>query len=142
MSEDADLTKVALSFVLRPEPSDEVKSAFQKIGRAPLALAIDQLLSVQPGIAVRPQLLQLADLNQGRLEDLDAPDFISYIVTKTGINEFTVRKCAAEIKLYQRLSQTSAAGQSVSIAARNEEGQGAAPVSLAQVLEQLKKRVE
>ena len=142
MSEDVDLTKVALSFVLRPEPSDEVKGAFQKVGRAPLALAIEQLLSAQPGISVRQQLLQLADLNQGRIEDLDASDFISYIVTKCGINEFSVRKCAAEIKLYQRLSQTSSAAQSVSIAARNEEGQGATPVSLAQVLEQLRKRVE
>jgi hypothetical protein len=109
--------------------------------RAPLSRLIREFIENQPGFRFHEYLAAIADLNQGRLEDLGVPLFRSYIIGATGMDELVLNKCIDEISSYCRLQQMLAQRSSdLVMAARDDDGTGGDRISAADLLEQLAKR--
>jgi hypothetical protein len=109
--------------------------------QSPLALLINELLRCQPGIRFYDQLHDIALLNQGRLEDLNAPAFRSYVIRKTQLSEDMLRKCVDELQTFWRLRGLAERFDSpILMAARDDEGSGGDPITIEDLLGQLNKR--
>ena len=79
MNDDHDeLLRLAFEYVDSYQPNAEIERAFKSIARAPLAVLISRFLDATPRIDVAPLLRSIAEVNQGRLEDLDSPAFLSF----------------------------------------------------------------
>jgi len=137
-----DMLRAAAVFTVRAELHDDAKQAFANIPRAPLSRFIDEYVATHASIDLAVALKTIADLNQGKLADLDAKDFQSYIVSATSVSEVQLRRCAAALGSYRLLkdrSQSDAA--SLPFAAREDDTTTDAQSALnSELLEQLKKR--
>jgi hypothetical protein len=130
-----DLVTLATANDLETDVPEVFKAAIRK--RSPLAQTIDTLLARRSKIAARRNLEALSSLNQGRLEDLNAPEFRSYVMAKTGMTESDLEECVSEIELFRRLSEAMAQDEPIAMAARDEEGFGKEQIAASELLERL-----
>lgn len=106
---DTDFTnmlRIAAHALDNPNVPREFQDAL--LARAPLSSAIDSLLVHRPKCSMRSALERIADLNQGTLEDLNAPAFQSYVIYNASINELELYACIREIATFRRLSEAVA----------------------------------
>lgn len=130
-----DLVTLAIADDLETDVPEAFKAAIRK--RAPLAQVIDALLARRSRIAARRNLEALSSLNQGRLEDLNAPEFRSYVMAKTGMTESDLEACVRELELFRRLSEAMAQDVPIAMAARDEEGFGNEQIAASELLDRL-----
>jgi DNA-binding transcriptional regulator YiaG len=110
--------------------------------RSPVSALILEMLSENPQLKLRPALTRVADLDEGELVDLGAPDFCSYLVAKTDLPKAQVMECIAALSTYSRVKAAAMfAGGTLSMAARAEEGPPTPKASHTDVLRELKRRV-
>ena len=129
------LVTLAIAEDLETDIPEAFKVAIRK--KAPLAQTIAALLTRRPRIGARGKLEALASLNQGKLEDLNAPEFRSYVMAKTGIAERDLQECIKEIELFRRLCEAMAQDEPIAMAARDEEGLGKEQIAASELLERL-----
>ena len=98
-----DILAVAVANIVQPEPPEEFKKALA--AKAPLPALIEAMLARKPSMKNRADLEAVAALKQGRLEDLSAPVFRSYVLGKTGMTEEALDRCAREIETFRRILQ-------------------------------------
>jgi hypothetical protein len=143
MKNDDDMTGMALDYIERGGPPAHVREAFQNIPRAPLATFIDTYLAAQPRINLASVLRQIAEINQGRLEDLDSVDFVSYLIERTGTDETTMQRVRVALGKFRRFVEASADGEArLSVAARDDSGGSSTSTTMNELLQQMKKRVK
>jgi len=143
MTEDRDeLLRLAFEYVNAYQPNDEIERAFKSIARAPIAVLISRFLEATPKIDIAPLLLSIAEVNQGRLEDLDSPAFLSYLVARLKTNEAELRRIRSMLGTFQqmRMAKETAPDTTLLIAARDDDPNGNRRVTLSDLLEQQKKR--
>jgi hypothetical protein len=143
MTDDRDeLLRLAFEYVNAYQPNDEIERAFKSIARAPLAVLVSRFLEATPKIDIAPLLLSIAELNQGRLEDLDSPAFLSYLVARLKTNEAELRRIRSMLGTFQqmRMVKETAPDKTLLIAARDDDPNGSRRVTLSDLLEQQKKR--
>jgi hypothetical protein len=141
MNPSDDMLKIALAFVEQPEESERVKTAFDNVDRAPLSKLIDDMLEETPAIHLRGSLKTIANLNQGRLSDLDAPDFRSYVIRKTCITDALLNDCISALATYQKVSAAATSSNGMTLmAARTEAGSSRGTTSAVDVLRELRRR--
>jgi hypothetical protein len=143
MNPSDEMLKIAAVFVEQPDPSDRVKDALARVKRAPLSALVDQMIRESSGFALKSALKKIADLNQGQVHDLDAPDFRSYIIARTGLSDEHLRDCVSAIATYAKVKQAVESGAGATlIAARAEKGEIKNEVSPSDVLRELARRVK
>lgn len=134
-----DLVSMVFSDMDTKIPDDFMRSIAE--AESPLAVLINELLRCQPGIRFYEQLHDIALLNQGRLEDLNAPAFRSYLIRKTQLSEDMLRKCVDELQTFWRLRGLAEQFDNpVLMAARDDEGGGGDLITIGALLGQLNKR--
>lgn len=144
MNENDDTTVLAFAYLRDganlPQSIDE---AFKSIPRAPLTVFIGKYLQEHPCVESAPLLRRIAELNQGRLEDLSVPAFISYLIAKCGSDEVQIRNVINALRAYDSVLNAASAeyDDELLIAARTEDN-GQAIVTMDDLREQLKKRVK
>ncbi len=142
MKRDDEITALALEYLASEEAVRErVGDAFQNMRRAPLAKLIDEFLETSPNIDIAPILKNIADTNQGRLEDLNAPTFQSYLVAKCGTNVVQLRSIILTLSNFGSY-QTAKMDETkqMLIAARDDANSGHTNASMSDLLGQIKKR--
>lgn len=127
-----DILIVAMADSLPHDVPEAFKEALKK--RASLASLIDALIAKRPRIRTRSWLEAMAGLNQGTLEDLNAPSFRSYIIEKVGIDELHLDECARELDVFRRLRDSS--DQPIAMAARGDD-LGNEQIAASELLERL-----
>jgi hypothetical protein len=130
-----DLVTLAIADDLETDVPEAFKAAIRK--RAPLAQAIDALLARRPRIPARQNLEALSSLNQGRLEDLNAPEFRSYVMAKIGMTESDLDGCVREIELFRQLREAMARDEPIAMAARDEDGFGSEKIAASELFDLL-----
>jgi len=143
MKRDDEITALALDYLSRKdEIENNVGDAFATIPRAPLAKLIDDFIRISPRINVAGVLKRIADLNQGRLEDLNLPAFQSYLIAKCGTNELELKRLISTLDNFQQHNISAVdAEKSVRIAARDEANSGQKSTKVGDLLKQLEKRI-
>jgi hypothetical protein len=143
MNDDHDeLLRLAFEYVNTYQPNDEIERAFKSIARAPLAVLISSFLEATPKIDIAPLLLSIEEVNQGRLEDLDSPVFLSYLVARLQTNEAELRRIRSMLGTFRQMhmAKEAAPDTTLLIAARDDDPNGSRHVTLSDLLEQQKKR--
>jgi hypothetical protein len=115
-----DILAVAVANIRQPESSKTFLEALAVT--APLPALIEAMLARKPSMKNRADLEAIVALKQGRLDDLSAPVFRSYVLKKTGMKEDALDRCAREVETFRRILQAVAADEPVTMAARDEEG--------------------
>lgn len=134
-----EIARLAFANLHQPGPPDAFKEGMKDLPRAPLAALIDGMLEEQPGFSLRTVLEEVARLNQGALEDMDRPDFQSYLIGKLGISETNLRRCIQALRTYRRVSQGTS-GEKFLAAAREENGDSVGSADIDEIRNLLKKR--
>lgn len=134
-----DLVSLVLSDMSTAIPESFMRSLAG--AKSPLAALIEEFLQAQPGIRFREYLSTIAQMNQGRLEDLNVPAFRSHIIRKAKLSEDVLTKCVDELQSFWRLrGLAKQLDDVVLMAARDESGSGGDPVTAGDLLGQLSKR--
>jgi hypothetical protein len=144
MNDSDDTTILAFAYLRDGERFPEsVKQQFKDIARAPLPGIIDAFLREHPRVSFAALLRRIADLNQGRLEDLDAPAFISYLIARCESEESQMRSVLNAVRAYASVLDTVTArdDQDLLVAARNDANDGCSGLTIDELREQLKKRL-
>ncbi len=138
-----EMTALAADYIKnRDTIAEHVGDAFANIPRAPLAALIDDFLKTSPRIDIAPVLKKIADTNQGQLEDLNSPEFRSYLIASCGTNDIQLRSIIGTLLHFNSFSMTKMdAGRQVTIAARDESNSGQKIATLSELLEQREKRI-
>ncbi len=138
-----EMTALAADYIKnRDTIAEHVGDAFANIPRAPLATLIDDFLKTSPRIDIAPVLKKIADTNQGRLEDLDSPEFRSYLIASCGTNDIQLRSIIGTLFNFKSFSVAQMdASRQVAIAARDETNSGQKSATLSELLEQREKRI-
>jgi hypothetical protein len=140
--DDDEITALAFDYL---RGKDEIRArigcAFENMPRAPLAELIDKFLQTYPKIDTAPLLKQIADTNQGRIEDLNSPMFRSYLVSKCAIDELWLRRAIGSLQKFyeftlQRIDKTAP----MLVAARDDQNSGQDSASFHNIMELLKNR--
>ncbi len=134
-----DIMRLAFANLRRPEPPEAFKDAIGNQPRAPLAALIDAFIAEHPHIASRGLLQRIADLNQGTPEDLDRPDFQSYLIGRFEVSESELTQCRHALGTYRRLAKAHA-GEQLQAAARDEHGDGGGALDVDEIRALFKKR--
>jgi hypothetical protein len=141
--DDDDMTAMALEYIQGSGPPAHVREAFQDIPPAPLASFIRAFLSAQPHIDLAPLLRQICEVNQGRLEDLDSPDFLSYLIERTGANEMTMRRIRVSLGTFRKVVDSASHGDTrLAVAARDDSDGASRSTTASELLKLMKKRVK
>ncbi len=140
MNPSDDMLKIALAFVEQPDESQRVKMAFAAISCAPLSALIHKMLDDTPGTTLKGALTRIADLNQGRITDLDAPDFCSYIIRKTGITDQVLDSCKRALRSYHIAQSMVTSSTGLLMAARTDDGSARTAMPPEEILRELKRR--
>ena len=141
--DDDDMTAMALEYIQRGGPPAHVREAFKDIPPAPLAAFIQTFLSAQPNIDLAPLLRQICEVNQGRLEDLDCPDFVSYLIERTGTDEMTMRRIQISLGTFRKVLESSSHGDPrLAVAARDDSEDKSTSTTASELLKLMKKRVK
>ncbi|HTW85407.1 MAG TPA: hypothetical protein VMD91_15160 [Candidatus Sulfotelmatobacter sp.] len=137
-----EMTVLAAEYLKnRDAVAERVGDAFQNIPRAPLAKLIDEFLKTSPKIDVAPILKKIADTNQGRLDDLNVPEFQSYLIAKCGTNEVQLKKLIQTLNNFHSFAMAKeGANKQVSIAARDEQNSGQTSATLNDLLKLRERR--
>lgn len=137
-----ELTALAADYLQnRDAIARRVEDAFANIPRAPLAKLIDEFLEASPHIDVAPVLKKIADTNQGRLEDLNMPEFQSYLIATCGTNEIQLRHLTQALHNLLTIKASSANGnKTMLIAARDGDNSGQKSATMNDLLKQIAKR--
>jgi hypothetical protein len=143
MSEESNIESIRVAAIVaaKSKKAFQISAALDAVPAAPLRATILELLERIPGIQHRKLLIQLAELNQGRLDDLDSPEFRSYLIRKLQTDEQALMTCVRSISTYYRVA--SAAGSDAEgalAAARSEDDTGARASSASDILRELKRR--
>lgn len=134
-----DLAGLVLSDMDTAIPDEFMQSI--AAAKSPLAILIGDFLQSQPGVRFNDELKSIAALNQGRLEDLNAPAFRSHILRKTQVSEEMLTKCVDELQSFWRLRGLAKQLDTIVLmAARDDEGTGGDPITARDLLSQLSKR--
>ncbi len=145
MSECDDMTTLAFSYLRNSVDTErDLGPRFANVPRAPLARLIDGYLEQHPDVETSSMLRKVASLNQGRLEDLNVATFVSYLVAKCGSDEASLRNIINTLHAYQSVTAVALeeCEEELLVAARDEAPDGPISVTLADLREQLKKRVQ
>lgn len=141
MSNEDDMTAMALDYLQRGGTPARISEAFANLPRAPLATLTAEFLAATPHIDLAPLLRRIIEINQGRLEDLNSPEFVSYLIVETGSNETTMRRVATALGRFQAFIDSVGDGtQQFAIAARDTEGSQQDTINVAELLRLSKKR--
>ena len=137
-----EMTTLAAEYLKnRDAIAERVGDAFTNIPRAPLAKLIDEFLTTSPNIDIAPVLKKIADTNQGRLEDLNAPEFQSYVIATCGTNEVQLKRLIQTLSNFHAFAATKLdAAKHVSIAARDEANSGQKNATLSDLLKLRERR--
>ena len=82
-----ELLKLAMVSLNRDDQAELLHREIARIGPSELTRDIKALLDSTPELEFAAVLKSLADLNQGRFEDLHRSDFASYIMSRLQIND-------------------------------------------------------
>jgi hypothetical protein len=137
-----EMTALAAEYLKNREAiAEHVGDAFAIIARAPLAKLIDDYLQAFPKIDVVPILRKIAEANQGRLEDLNAAEFQSYLIAKCGTNEIQLKKLIQTLSNFRSSAMTKLdPNKQVPIAARDENNSGQSGATLNDLLKLRERR--
>ncbi len=144
MKNKDDMTALALEYLALGETPEYVIKAFAGLPPAPLATCIADFLAAQPRIDIAPLLHKIASLNEGRLEDLNSPEFLSHLIAETETDEEVMKRVVRVLGTFDSLVRSSLRNdERLLIAARDDED-SAAPSSttMSELLKQLKKRAK
>ena len=141
MSNSQDILKIAAALSLRGESTIRINAALQELTPSPLAEIIYDMLAESDALEHRDALEGMAQLNQGRLEDLDSAEFRSYIIRKLALSESILDACVRAVCTYSRVRHAALSGaDNLLAAARSEQGRHGREVSAADVLRELRRR--
>lgn len=137
-----EMTALAADYLKnRDALAKRVGDAFANLPRAPLAKLIDDFLKSSPKIDIAPVLKKIAETNQGRLDDLNMPEFQSYLIAKCGTNEKELHRTIAALNNFLLIKTSSANGdKTMLIAARDGENSGQKSATMNDLLKQIGKR--
>ena len=138
-----EMTALAADYLKnRDAIAKRIGDAFANIPRAPLAKLIDDFLKTSPKIDVAPILKKIADTNQGRLEDLDSPEFRSYLIATCGTSDTQLRGIIGTLSNFNSFSMAKVdVDRQVAIAARDGSNSGQKSATLSDLLKQREKRI-
>ncbi|MFZ1125734.1 MAG: hypothetical protein WAN59_11410 [Candidatus Baltobacteraceae bacterium] len=143
MSTEDDMTALALDYLQRGGVPTHIREAFAAIPPAPLATLAEKFIAAQPRIDLAPLVRRIIEINQGRLEDLDAPEFVSYLIAETNSDETTMKRVIIALGKFDAYLQSAPKDtQRLAIAARDTEGPGQTTTTVAELLRLRKKRVK
>jgi hypothetical protein len=137
-----EITALALEYIQYCDSiAERVGAAFENIPRAPLAKLIDEFLKASPKIDIAPVLKKIADQNQGRLDDLNVPEFQSYLIVTCGTDEMQLKRLIQTLSNFYSFTMTKEdLNQQVSIAARDEQNSGQNSATLGDLLKLRERR--
>ena len=143
-SNDDELTALALDYLRHSDSIlENVKSAFANMPRAPLAKTIEAFLAVSPRIDVAPLLKKISETNQGRIEDLAAPEFRSYLIDRCSTNDVELQKAISALKNFHSYqSVANDLEREILIAARDDGNTGHKSTTMTELMKQVGKRVK
>jgi hypothetical protein len=139
MDQNDDILRLAAALTEEPKPRAELVQALSSVGRAPLAALIDRFLLETPRFKLAVALKSIADKNQGNLDDLDSPDFQSYLISRLKISESDLRICCDALATFKRVSESNPSG-SLGIAARGPMDTQSKVSDAKEILDNLKRR--
>jgi hypothetical protein len=140
-SRDIDRVTIAAALTAKSPRQFEIDAALEAIPAAPLTQTICLMLGESPNLTNRDVLERLAELNQGRLEDLDSPAFQSYLIRKLEISHDTLTACVRSICTFARVQYaTYGDAENLLAAARSEDDTHSRYASVADVLRELRRR--
>ena len=137
-----EMTALAAEYLRnRDAIAERVGDAFANIPRAPLAKIVDDLVEMQPQFSLNPLLKRIGELNQGRVDDLNMPQFQSYLIAKCETNEMDLRRAISAINSFLLIRATASGGdKAMLIAARDGENSGQKSATMSDILKQISKR--
>ena len=137
-----EMTALAADYLKNREAiAKHVGDAFANIPRAPLAKLVDDFLALSPQIDIAPMLKKIAEMNQGRLEDLNVSEFQSYLIAKCATNETELRHAISALNNFTNIKAAYASGDKpMRIAARDEKNSGQKSTTMNDLLKQIGKR--
>jgi hypothetical protein len=143
MKQEDEITALAIEYLeAHDRIVEHVGPAFEQLERAPLAQLIDKYLERYPRIEYAATLERIAATNQGRLEDLNAPLFQSYLISKCDVDNLMLRKLIGSLhRFYESSLHKINAGEPMFIAARDEENSGRNSAKFDDIQRLMKKRV-
>jgi hypothetical protein len=138
MSDSDELTVLAQAYMRsRTTMPQNVRDAFANIPKAPLAEVAEELIVAQPDSELIPLLKCIAEINQGRVEDLSMPVFQSYLISECDTDEIQLRRVTNAIKSFLAINALS---DTALMAARDEDNSGRKSVTKAEIQRLAKKR--
>ena len=144
MNESDDITVLAFAYVRdEAEIGEKLRGSLEAIPRAPLARLIDAYLDQHKSVSANDLFQKIADLNQGRMEDLNAPAFLSYLIGKCQTDESSMVQVINTLRTFEMVLNASADGydSDLLIAARSESDEEK-QLALEELREQLRKRTK
>ena len=143
MSEESNIESIRVAAIVaeKSKKAFQISAGLDAVPAAPLRVIILDLLERIPGIQHREILAQLAELNQGRLDDLDSPEFRSYLIRKLQTDEQVLMACIRSISTYYRVASAASSNvEGTLAAARSEDEKGARMLSARDILRELGRR--
>jgi hypothetical protein len=140
MKDFDDILSLVVANERQPEPPADILCGLEGLLIAPLAEVIIRLLNEQPRLDAGPILKAISDLNQGRPEDLDRPDFQSYIVLTLRCSQSDLVRVKEALRTF-RLLQEARSDKPTSLAARDESLAGGGAATASEIAVQLRKRL-
>jgi hypothetical protein len=140
MKDFDDILSLVVANERQSRPSTDVLSGLEGLPIAPLAKVIIRLLDDHPRLDAGPILKAISDLNQGRLEDLDRPDFQSYVIATVKCSQVELVR-VKEVLRTSRLLQETRSDTTTLLAARDESLVGGGAATATEIAAQLRKRV-
>jgi hypothetical protein len=138
MSDSDEMTVLAQAYMRsRAIMPQNVRDAFANMPKAPLAVVAEELIAAQPDSELTPLLKCIAEINQGRVEDLGMPVFQSYLISECATNESQLRRVINAIKSFLAINALS---DTALMAARDEDNSGRKSVTKAEIQRLAKKR--
>lgn len=137
-----EIRALALTYLKTKEAiSQRIQSEFPEMPRAPLARLIDEFIEMQPQFDLCPLLKRIGETNQGRIEDLSALEFQSYLIATCETNDTELRRAISALSNFLIVKASSAHGDKrMLIAARDGGNSGQKSASMSDLLKQIGKR--
>ncbi len=134
-----NVLRLAVANLHQQELPAVFKEAVENQPRAPLALMIESFLAEHTQIESKALLQAIADLNQGTPEDLDRPDFQSYLIGRFGMSETVFDQARRALATHRRFARAQS-GEQMQLAARDEAGTGGCAADVDEIRLLFKKR--
>lgn len=139
---DSDIERLQLAAAMASSALDgqALERELDGIPVAPLVQLVSQMIRESSDSPYRPVLEGICSLKQGRIEDLDSPEFRSYLVRNLGITEATLESCIGVIVTYAKVLRASRMNASKLVAARSEDDLNLRITEADDILRELRRR--